>query len=92
MLHPASPGSSAFRYSVRVCEDSDVWTNGRGCHLGKRPYGYVFFVYDMTPYLHFGKEPGVHAVRVDNFLPPNSRCYLCSGIYPRGESWTDVNF
>ena len=92
MLQPASPGPSAFKYSIRAYEDNDVWTNGRGCHLGKRPHGYVFFVDDVTPYLRFGKEPNVLAVRLDNFLPLNSSCYSGSGIYLRGESWTDVNF
>lgn len=62
-----------------VYMNSDVWINGH--HLGKRPYGYISFAYDMTPYLHFGKARNILAVRVDNSLQPNSRWYSGSGIY-----------
>ncbi len=44
-----------------VMANSDVWINGK--HLGKRPYGYVSFAYDLTPYLHFDK-PNVIAVEL----------------------------
>jgi beta-galactosidase len=62
-----------------VYMNSDVWFNGR--HLGKRPYGYVSFAYDITAYLQPGKKKNVLAVRVDNSLQPNSRWYSGSGIY-----------
>jgi beta-galactosidase len=54
-----------------------VWING--VHLGKRPYCYSSFTYDITTHL----VPGVIvvAVRVDNSLQPNSRWYTGSGIY-----------
>ncbi len=57
--------------------NSDAWING--VHLGRRPYGYVSFAYDITNHL----VPGVNvvAVRVDNSLQPNSRWYTGSGIY-----------
>jgi beta-galactosidase len=60
-----------------VYMNSDVWING--VHLGKRPYGYVSFAYDITRHL----APGVNvvAVRVDNSRQPNSRWYTGSGIY-----------
>lgn len=60
-----------------VYMNSDVWING--FHLGKRPYGYSSFAYDITAHL----VPGVNvvAVRVDNSLQPNSRWYSGSGIY-----------
>jgi len=60
-----------------VYMNSDVWING--FHLGKRPYGYSSFAYDITAHL----VPGVNvvAVRVDNSLQPNSRWYTGSGIY-----------
>ena len=35
-----------------VMANSDVWING--VHLGKRPYGYVSFRYELTGHLHFG--------------------------------------
>ncbi|MGM0473867.1 MAG: glycoside hydrolase family 2 TIM barrel-domain containing protein [Bacteroidota bacterium] len=57
--------------------NSDVWINGH--HLGRHPYGYTGFYYDLTPYLHPGKN--LLAVRVDNSLQPNSRWYSGSGIY-----------
>ena len=60
-----------------VYMNSDVWING--VHLGKRPYGYVSFAYDVAEHL----VPGVNvvAVRVDNARQPNSRWYSGSGIY-----------
>jgi beta-galactosidase len=51
---------------------SDVWINGH--FLGKRPYGYVPFFYDLTPYAKFGGE-NVIAVRVDNSHQTNCRWY-----------------
>src|SRR5262249_22824076 len=36
-----------------VMANSDVWING--VHLGKRPYGYVSFRYDLTGHLTYGK-------------------------------------
>jgi beta-galactosidase len=62
-----------------VYQNSDVWINGQ--HLGKWPYGYTSFYYDLTPHLKFGQEPNVIAVRVDNSAQPNSRWYSGSGIY-----------
>lgn len=62
-----------------VYRNSKVWINGK--YLGKRPYGYSSFRYDLTPHLHFGKESNVIAVRVDNSAQPSSRWYTGSGIY-----------
>ena len=62
-----------------VYRNSEVWINGH--YLGKRPNGYIAFVYDLTPYLNFGDELNVIAVKVDNSLQPNSRWYSGSGIY-----------
>lgn len=61
-----------------VYKNSEVWINGQ--YLGKRPYGYINFSYDLTPYLNIGK-PNVIAVKVDNSLQPDSRWYTGSGIY-----------
>ena len=44
--------------------NSEVWINGY--YLGLRPYGYSSFRYDLTPYLKFGNEKNVIAVKVDN--------------------------
>jgi beta-galactosidase len=62
-----------------VYQCSDVWINGQ--HLGSRPYGFITFYYDLSPHLHFGGEPNVVAVRVDNSHQPNLRWYSGSGIY-----------
>ena len=55
-----------------------VWLNGH--ELGNRPYGYISFGFDLTPYLHFGSQKNVLAVR----LTPEahaSRWYPGAGIY-----------
>ncbi len=74
------PGGSTGRIARLdfdgVYMNGDVWLNGQ--HLGKRPYGYIGFGYDVTSAL----VPGVNvvAVRVDNSSQPNSRWYSGSGI------------
>ena len=62
-----------------VYRNSEVWINGN--YLGKRPYGYSSFRYELTPYLKYGEEANVIAVKVDNSAQPNSRWYSGSGIY-----------
>ena len=62
-----------------VYRNSEVWINGN--YLGKRPYGYSSFRYELTPYLHYGDENNVLAVKVDNSKQPNARWYTGSGIY-----------
>src|SRR6185436_15920021 len=63
-----------------VMANSDVWVNG--FHLGKRPYGYVSFRYELTGHLSFGVDkPNVIAVRADNSGQPASRWYTGAGIY-----------
>jgi beta-galactosidase len=47
-----------------VYRNSEVWINGHS--LGKRPYGYSSFRYDLTPFLNYGEEKNVMAVKVDN--------------------------
>jgi beta-galactosidase len=62
-----------------VYRNCEVFINGHS--LGVRPNGYISFRYDLSPYLKFGKEKNVIAVKVDNSLQPNSRWYSGSGIY-----------
>jgi len=63
-----------------VMANSDVWINGH--HLGKRPYGYISFHYNLTKYLNFGKgKTNTIAVRADNSVQPASRYYTGAGIY-----------
>ena len=61
-----------------VMANSDVWING--FHLGKRPYGYVSFEYELTGHLNLGGD-NVIAVRADNSGQPASRWYTGAGIY-----------
>lgn len=62
-----------------VYMNSEVFINGKS--LGVRPNGYISFQYDLTPYLNFGTQSNVIAVKVDNSKQPNSRWYSGSGIY-----------
>src|SRR5215213_382790 len=62
-----------------VYRNSEVFINGHS--LGVRPYGYSSFHYELTPYLKYGSEKNVIAVKVDNSRQPNSRWYSGSGIY-----------
>ncbi|MDN3654638.1 beta-galactosidase GalB [Ferruginibacter paludis] len=62
-----------------VYMNSEVWINGHW--LGLRPYGFSSFRYDLTPWLKYGTENNVIAVKVDNSKQPNSRWYSGSGIY-----------
>lgn len=62
-----------------VYQNSEVWINGQW--LGKRPYGYVPFFYDLTPHINFGNQENVIAVKVDNSHQTNCRWYSGSGIY-----------
>jgi beta-galactosidase len=64
--------------------NSTVWLNGH--ELGGRPYGYIGFAFDLTPYLNFGSI-NVIAVR----LKPedrSSRWYPGAGIYRN--VWIDI--
>ena len=71
-------GKKVFIDFDGVYMNSEVFING--VLLGKRPYGYISFRYDLTPYLKIGEE-NVIAVRVDNQEQPNSRWYSGCGIY-----------
>lgn len=62
-----------------VYRNSEVWINGQ--YLGKRPFGYISFAYELTKHLKYGEEKNIIAVKVDNSDQPNSRWYSGSGIY-----------
>src|SRR5271154_5612731 len=61
-----------------VYQNSEVWINGH--YLGKRPYGYIPFFYDLTPHISLAAE-NIIAVKVDNSHQTNCRWYSGSGIY-----------
>jgi beta-galactosidase len=62
-----------------VYNNSSVWING--IFVGQRPYGYSSFKYELTPYLKFGTDDNIIAVRVDHSKFADSRWYTGSGIY-----------
>ena len=68
-----------------VYQLSEVWINGQ--YLGKRPYGYSSFDYDLSPHLKYGGD-NVIAVKADNSHQPNCRWYSGSGIYRH--TWLSV--
>lgn len=74
------PSMSNKRISVLfdgAMSNAQVWINGK--QAGSRPYGYIGFEVDLTPFIHFGQE-NVLAVK----LSPEdlaARWYTGAGIY-----------
>jgi beta-galactosidase len=62
-----------------IYDHSQVWINGH--FIGSRPFGYIGFEYDLTPYLKWGSADNVIAVRVDHSRFADSRWYTGSGIH-----------
>ena len=71
-------GEKVYIYFEGVYNNSEVFINGK--NLGKRPNGYISFMYDLSPYLKFG-EKNTLAVRVNHSEDADSRWYTGSGIY-----------
>lgn len=67
-----------FIYFEGIYNKSQVYLNGK--LLGERPNGYISFMYDLTPYLQYGKE-NILSIRVDHHEYADSRWYTGSGIY-----------
>ncbi len=78
-LSESEKGRLVFIEFDGIYKNSEVWINDH--FLGKRPYGYISFQYELTPFLKYGKDKNVLAVKVDNSQQPNSRWYSGSGIY-----------
>jgi beta-galactosidase len=76
---PAVAGKKVVVEFDGVYMNSEVWINGQ--FLGRRPYGFVGFRYDLTDYLKTDGSANVLAVRVDDSLEPSLRWYAGSGIY-----------
>ncbi len=69
------------RYSIvfdGAMSDAHVWLNGK--EIGARPYGYISFALNLTPYLEFGGKTNVLAVRLTP-KPGSSRWYPGAGLY-----------
>jgi beta-galactosidase len=78
-LPAAAAGHRLFIEFDGVMANSDVWINGT--HLGRRPFGYVGFRYELPArVLKFGGA-NVIAVRCNNADQPASRWYTGAGIY-----------
>ena len=76
-LPAGAKGRRAFVEFEGVYMNSEVWLNGQS--LGRRPYGYSTFQYELTPLLKYG-EANVLAVRV-LVQQPSTRWYSGAGIY-----------
>ena len=77
-LPASAAGQKIFVEFDGVFMNSQVWINGN--HLGKRPYGFIGFEYDLTPFLK-PDAPNTLSVRVDNSRLPSARWYTGTGIY-----------
>ena len=73
----ADAGKRIFIEFEGVYMDSEVWLNG--AKLGRRPYGYSSFQYELTDQLNWG-GPNVISVRC-NAEQPCSRWFSGAGIY-----------
>lgn len=75
---PASAANKRLQIQFDgVHSHAEVWVNGQS--LGRHPYGYTSFWYDITDKVKAG-QPAVVAVQVQN-EGVNSRWYTGSGIY-----------
>lgn len=74
----ARKGENIYIYFEGIQNRSEVYINGK--LLGKRPNGYVSFMYDLTPFITYDKD-NLLTVRVDHSQYADSRWYNGSGIY-----------
>jgi beta-galactosidase/beta-glucuronidase len=75
---PAQQDQKLYIYFEGVYRDGEVYVNGK--LVGKRPNGYISYMYDITPFVNFGASNTI-AVRVDHSKSTDSRWYTGSGIY-----------
>lgn len=71
-------GQNVYLYFEGVYNRSEVFLNGQS--LGKRPNGYISFMFNATQYIKPGEKNTI-AVRVDHNQSADSRWYTGSGIY-----------
>lgn len=71
-------GKKVYIYFEGIYNNSEVFVNGQ--LVGKRPNGYVSFMYDISSLVRFGME-NIIAVRADHSQSADSRWYTGSGIY-----------
>ncbi|WP_052444449.1 beta-galactosidase GalB [Flammeovirga sp. OC4] len=70
-------GQKVFVHFEGVMNNAEVFVNGQ--KIGERPYGYIGFEMDMTPYLKFGEENTIAVKCAPEDL--SSRWYPGAGIY-----------
>ncbi|MFC2098614.1 sugar-binding domain-containing protein, partial [Bacteroidota bacterium] len=78
-LEPEDKGKHISIVFDGVYNNSSVWINGH--FLGKRPYGYTTFSYELSDHLNFDGTDNLIAVKVDRTAFADSRWYTGSGIY-----------
>ena len=78
ILHDNDAASRYVLHFDGAYMNTSVFVNGT--LVGTRPYGFISFSYDLTPYLD-KQGDNVIAVKVDNSQQPNSRWYTGCGIY-----------
>ncbi len=74
-------GKRVFIAFEGVYRNSEVWCNSY--FLGKRPYGYIPFLYEITEQVNFGEEDNLIAVRVEHEEIADSRWCTGSGMTRR---------
>lgn len=62
-----------------IYNNSQVWCNSY--YIGRRPYGYSTFTYDLTDFISFGNVNNVISVKVNHKDIADSRWFTGSGIY-----------
>lgn len=62
-------GKRVFLEFEGVNQVSEFWVNGS--RVGEHKGGYTGFEFDITEHVHFGPEPNVLTVKVDNVYSPN---------------------
>lgn len=72
-------GRKVFITFDGVYNQAQVWVNSH--NVGKRPFGYARFTFDITPYLEWGATDNVIVVRAHHEHTADSRWFTGSGIY-----------
>ncbi|MDX8045307.1 glycoside hydrolase family 2 TIM barrel-domain containing protein [Gracilibacillus sp. S3-1-1] len=62
-----------------IYNNAQVWCNSY--YIGKRPYGYSSFTYDITDFVSFSESDNVISVKVNHRDIADSRWFTGSGIY-----------
>jgi beta-galactosidase len=72
-------GKRVFVTFDGIYNNSQVWCNSY--YIGKRPYGYSAFTYDITDFISVEDEKNVISVKVNHKDIADSRWFTGSGIY-----------